>query len=362
MGFAAGLVALAHVARRDSDLSDTQVIVATEWAGKSPDLIEDQVTYPIVTALRAAPRVRYVRGFSMLGDSYVYVVFQDGVDAYWARSRVLELLAQVESRLPEGATPRLGPDATGVGWVYEYALVDTSGQHDLSELRALQDWTVRAPLSAVDGVAEVASVGGFVRRYEVALDPAKLASYGVTVGEVADALKKTSRDSGAGVIEVAGHEVVVRGKGYVTKLADVGQTAVRADASGMPLTVAQLGDVRLGPEPRRGIATLDDQGEVVGGVVVMRQGQNALTVIKGVKARLAEIARTLPPGVRVVPTYDRSTLIEGAVHTLTSRLVEEMLIVSLVILLFLFHLRSALIPILTLPIGVLAFLPMHFRA
>ena len=363
VAFAAGLLALSRTSLDAiPDLSDTQVIVATEWAGKSPDLIEDQVTYPIVTALRAAPRVRYVRGFSMLGDSYVYVVFQDGVDAYWARSRVLELLAQVESRLPEGATPRLGPDATAVGWVYEYALVDTTGQHDLSDLRALQDWSVRAPLAAVDGVAEVAPVGGFVRRFEVVLDPARLAAYGVTIGEVAEALEKTSRDSGAGVLEVAGHEVVVRGKGYVTTLADVGQTAVRTEGEGPPLIVAQLGTVRFGPEPRRGIATLDDQGEVVGGVVVMRQGQNALSVIRGVKARLAEIERTLPPGVRIVPTYDRSTLIEGAVRTLTTRLVEEMVIVSLVILLFLFHLRSALIPILSLPVAVvLAFLPMHFQ-
>jgi Cu(I)/Ag(I) efflux system membrane protein CusA/SilA len=363
LGFAAGLVALSRTSLDAiPDLSDTQVIVATEWAGKSPDLIEDQVTYPIVTTLRAAPGVRYVRGFSMLGDSYVYVVFKDGVDGYWARSRVLELLAQVESRLPQGAVPRLGPDATGVGWVYEYALVDTSGRHDLSELRALQDWTVRAPLAAVDGVAEVAAVGGFVRRFEVALDPARLAAYGVSVGQVAEALKKTSGDSGAGVLEVAGHEVVVRGRGYVTTLADVASTPVRADAAGVPLTVAQLGDVRMGPEPRRGIATLDDKGEVVGGVVVMRQGQNALTVIRGVKARLAEIARTLPPGVTIVPTYDRSTLIEGAVHTLTSRLVEEMAIVSLVILLFLFHVRSALIPILSLPVAVvLAFLPMHVQ-
>ena len=363
VAFAAGLVALSRTTLDAiPDLSDTQVIVATEWAGKSPDLIEDQVTYPIVTTLRAAPGVRYVRGFSMLGDSFVYVVFKDGVDLYWARSRVLELLAQVQSRLPEGAVPRLGPDATGVGWVYEYALVDTSGRHDLSELRALQDWSVRYQLQSVDGVAEVASVGGFVRRYEVVLDPSRLASYGVTVGEVADALKRTSRDTGAGVLEVAEHEVIVRGKGYVTTLADVAQTPVGAGTGGVPITIAQLGTVRMGPEPRRGIATLDDQGEVVGGVVIMRQGQNALSVIKRVKARLAEVERALPPGVRVVVTYDRSTLIEGAVHTLTSRLIEEMVIVSLVILLFLFHVRSALIPILSLPVAVvLAFLPMHVQ-
>jgi Cu(I)/Ag(I) efflux system membrane protein CusA/SilA len=363
IAFAAGLVALSRTSLDAiPDLSDTQVIVATEWAGKSPDLIEDQVTYPIVTTLRAAPGVRYVRGYSMLGDSFVYVVFKDGVDLYWARSRVLELLAQVQSRLPEGAVPRLGPDATGVGWVYQYALVDTSGAHDLSELRALQDWTVRYQLQAVEGVAEVASVGGFVRRYEVVLDPARLASYGVTIGQVKEALARTSQDSGAGVLEVAEHEVIVRGRGYVTTLADVASTPVRAGASGVPITIAQLGAVRMGPEPRRGIATLDDRGEVVGGIVVMRQGQNALSVIHRVKARLAEVARTLPPGVRLVTTYDRSTLIEDAVGTLTSRLVEEMVIVSLVILLFLFHVRSALIPILSLPVAVvLAFLPMHLQ-
>jgi len=363
VAFAAGLVALSRTTLDAiPDLSDTQVIVATEWAGKSPDLIEDQVTYPLVTTLRAAPGVRYVRGFSMLGDSYVYVVFKDGVDLYWARSRVLELLTQVQSRLPEGAVPRLGPDATGVGWVYQYALVDTSGRHDLSELRALQDWSVRYQLQSVDGVAEVASVGGFVKRFEIVLDPARLAAYGVTTSEVADAIRKSSRDSGAGVLEVAEHEVIVRGKGYVTTLADLAATPVKAGGSGAPVTLAQLGDVRMGPEPRRGIATLDDLGEVVGGVVIMRQGQNALSVIQRVKARLAEVEKTLPPGVKLVVTYDRSTLIEDAVHTLTSRLIEEMVIVSLVILLFLFHVRSALIPILSLPVAVvLAFIPMHLQ-
>jgi len=359
--FALGLFALSKTTLDAiPDLSDTQVIVATTWPGRSPDLIEDQVTYPLVTALRAAPGVRYVRGTSMEGDSFVYVVFQDGVDLYWARSRVLELLTQVESRLPAGATPRLGPDATGVGWVYEYALVDTTGRLGLADLRALEDWNVRYALQSVDGVAEVASVGGFVRQYEVDLDPSRLAGYGVTLAQVEDALRKTSQETGAGALEVAEHEVIVRGRGYVHTLDDLAGTPVRAGAGGTPVTLRDLGTVRFAPEPRRGIATLDDRGEVTGGIVVMRQGQNALTVIHAVKARLAEVARTLPPGVQIVPTYDRSTLIEGAVKGLAGRLIEEMAIVSLVILLFLFHFRSAAIPILSLPVAVvLAFLPMR---
>ncbi len=344
------------------DLSDVQVIIRTAYPGQAPQIVENQVTYPLTTTMLSVPGANTVRGYSFFGDSFVYILFDDGTDPYWARSRVLEYLNQVQSRLPAEARPALGPDATGVGWVYEYALVDTSGQHDLSDLRALQDWSVRYQLQSVDGVAEVASVGGFVRRFEVVLDPARLAAYGVTIDEVKEAIRKTSKDSGAGVLEVAEHEVIVRGKGYVTTLADLAATPLRAGAGGTPVTIAQLGAVRMGPEPRRGIATLDDLGEVVGGVVVMRQGQNALSVIQGVKTRLAEVARTLPAGVRIVPTYDRSTLIEGAVHTLTSRLIEEMVIVSLVILLFLFHFRSALIPILSLPVAVvLAFLAMKVQ-
>ena len=341
------------------DLTDTQVIVQTEWAGRSPDLIDDQVTTPIVTALRGAPGVRYVRGYSMFGDSFVYVVFKDGVDLYWARSRVIELLSSATSRLPAGVTPRLGPDATGVGWVYEYALVDPTGVHDLAELRAFQDWTMRYWLQSVDGVAEVASVGGFVRQYQIDVDPSRLLSYGVTLRDVADAARRASGAVGGGAVEIAEHEYVVRSTGYVRSIADLEATPVKAGAGGVPVTLRDVATVHMGPEPRRGIAELDGRGEVVAGIVVMRQGKNALEVIRAVKQRLAEVRASLPPGVQVVVTYDRSELIERAVHTLRRTLLEEMVIVTLVILLFLAHFRSALIPILSLPVAVvLAFLPM----
>ena len=341
------------------DLSDTQVIVGTEWPGRSPTLIEDQVTVPIVSALRSAPGVRYVRGFSMFGDSYVYVVFKDGVDVYWARSRVLEYLSAIRDRMPAGVNPRLGPDATGLGWVYEYALVDTTGRHGLAELRAFQDWTLRYWLQSVDGVAEVASVGGFVRQYQVDLEPAKLLAYNVSIAAVAEAIKRSSNEVGGGSLEIAEHEYVVRGHGYVRTPADLESVPVRLGEGGTPITIRQLGSVTLGPEPRRGIAELDGHGEVVGGIVVMRQGENALRVIERVKQRLAEVKGSLPPGVELVVTYDRSVLIERAMHTLVRVLWEEMLIVSLVILLFLWHLRSAFIPALSLPIAVaLAFIPM----
>jgi Cu(I)/Ag(I) efflux system membrane protein CusA/SilA len=341
------------------DLTDTQVIIQTEWPGRGPDLIEDQITTPIVSALRAAPGVNYVRGFSMFGDSFVYVIFKDGVDLYWARSRVLEYLASASGRLPQGVTPRLGPDATGVGWIYEYALVDTTGQHDLSELRAFQDWTLRYWLQSVEGVAEVASVGGFVRQYQVEVDPARLLGYGVTLGEVADALRKSSGAVGGGAVEIAEHEYVVRGSGYVKSTRDLESVPVKVSANGVPVTVRDVADVSLGPEPRRGIAELNGQGEVVGGIVVMRHGANARTVIRDVKKRLDEVRGSLPPGVKVVVTYDRSGLIDRAVHTLNRSLLEEMLIVSAVILLFLSHFRSALIPILSLPVALLlAFVPM----
>ncbi len=342
------------------DLSDTQVIVATEWTGRSPDLVEDQVTYPIVTALRSAPGVQYVRGLSMMGDSFVYVVFKDGVDVYWARSRVLEYLAGLQGRLPDGATPRLGPDATGVGWIFEYALVDTTGKNDLSQLRSFQDWYLRYWLQSVDGVAEVASVGGFVRQYQVDLDPRRLESYGVSIGDVASAIRRSNNDVGGNVVEIAEHEHFVRGRGYVRSTADLEQVVAKVGAGGVPVTVGQLGSVHFGPEPRRGIAELNGQGEVVGGIVIMRQGQNALRVIEGVKRRLEEVGGSFPPGMRLVVTYDRSELIHRAVRTLWHELLQEMLIVSLVIVFFLFHFRSALVAILTLPIAViLSFLPMH---
>ncbi|HEX7077661.1 MAG TPA: CusA/CzcA family heavy metal efflux RND transporter [Candidatus Eisenbacteria bacterium] len=341
------------------DLSDTQVIVSAEWMGRSPDIVEDQVTYPIVTALRAAPGVQYVRGLSMIGDSFVYVVFKDGVDLYWARSRVLEYLASIQGKLPEGVTPRLGPDATSVGWVFEYALVDTTGRQDLSQLRSFQDWYLRYWLQSVDGVAEVASVGGFEKQYQVDLDPDRLESYGVSIDDVATAIRRSNNEVGGSVLEIAEHEHFVRGRGYIRSLADIESIPVKVDPNGVPVTLRQLGQVHLGPEQRRGIAELNGEGEVVGGIVVMRLKQNALRVIEGVKKRLEEVKGAFPPGVKLVITYDRSELIHHAVRTLWHELLQEMLIVSLVIIFFLFHFRSALIPILSIPIAVLfAFIPM----
>jgi Cu(I)/Ag(I) efflux system membrane protein CusA/SilA len=341
------------------DLSDTQVIISTEWMGRSPDLVEDQITYPIVTALRSAPGVQYVRGLSMIGDSFVYVVFKDGVDTYWARSRVLEYLSGIRGRLPEGVTPLLGPDATGVGWVFEYALVDSTGKNDLAQIRTFQDWYLRYWLQSVDGVAEVASVGGFVKQYQVDLDPRRLESYRISIQDVAMAIRRSNNDVGGGVLEIAEHEHFVRGRGYVRSPADLEQVVVKTSADGIPVTVGQIGAVHLGPEQRRGIAELNGEGEVVGGIVVMRQKQNALHVIEGVKRRLEEVRGSFPPGVRLVVTYDRSELIHRAVETLWHELLQEMLIVSAIIVFFLWHFRSALIPILTLPIAViLSFLPM----
>jgi Cu(I)/Ag(I) efflux system membrane protein CusA/SilA len=342
------------------DLSDTQVIVSTEWMSRSPDLVEDQITYPIVTALRSAPGVQYVRGLSMIGDSFVYVIFKDGVDTYWARSRVLEYLASIQSRLPQGVTPTLGPDATSVGWVFEYALVDTTGRNDLSQIRSFQDWYLRYWLQSVDGVAEVASVGGFVKQYQVDLDPRRLESFDVPIREVAMAIRRANNDVGGSVVEIAEHEHFVRGRGYVRSVSDIEQVVVKVGQDGVPVTVGQLGEVHLGGEQRRGIAELNGEGEVVGGIVIMRQKQNALHVIDGVKKRLEELTGSFPPGIRLVVTYDRSELIHRAVETLWHELAQEMIVVSAVIVFFLFHFRSALIPILTLPIAVLlSFLPMQ---
>src|SRR5437762_6820079 len=309
------------------DLSDTQVIISTEWMGRSPDLVEDQVTYPIVTALRGAPGVQYVRGLSMIGDSFVYVVFKDGVDLYWARSRVLEYLASIRNRLPEGVNPQIGPDATSVGWVFEYALLDSTGHNDLQQLRSFRDWTLRYWLQGVDGVAEVASVGGFVKQYQVDLDPAKLQSYGVSARDVADAIRRSNSDVGGGVVDISEHEHFVRGRGYIRKIEDIEQVPVKLGTGGVPVTVRDVATVHLGPEPRRGIAELNGRGEVVGGIVIMRQRQNALHVIDGVKQRLADVQAAFPPGIQLVVTYDRSDLIHRAVHTLNHELVEEMLIV-----------------------------------
>jgi len=340
------------------DLSDVQVIVFTEWMGQSPDLVEDQITYPISAALIAAPKVQAVRGQSMFGMSFVNVIFDEGTDIYWARSRVLESMSSVRAKLPAGVNPTLGPDATGVGWVFEYALVDKTGKHDLQELRSLQDWNVRYALESVPGVAEVASVGGYVKQYQVNVDPNKLLGYEVTMEDVVRAVRASNESVGGRVIEIAGHEHVIRGRGYVKKPEDIGDSPIKVDR-GTAVRVKDVADVSIGPDIRRGLTELNGEGEAPGGVVIMRYGENALNVIDGVKERLEEIERALPEGVQVVTTYDRSTLIEDSVHTLRHTLIEEMAVVSVVIFIFLLHVRSALIPILTLPLGVLlAFIPM----
>ncbi|HEY8144775.1 MAG TPA: efflux RND transporter permease subunit, partial [Kofleriaceae bacterium] len=356
-----------HAMRRGAldaipDLSDVQVIIFTEWTGQSPDLIEDQITYPITTSLLAAPRVQFVRGQSMFSMSFVYVIFEDGTDVYWARSRVLEYLNGVRARLPAGVNPTLGPDATGVGWVYQYALVDDTGGLDLQQLRSLQDFNLRFALESVPGVAEVASVGGFVKEYQVLVDPVKLRAYGVTVGEIGEAIAASNQDVGGQVLEVAGHEQVVRGRGYVRRKEDLETVPLRVSEGGVPVLVRDVAVVQIGPAPRRGFSELDGRGEAVGAVVIMRYGENALQVIRRVKERLEEVKKSLPPGVRVVPTYDRSELIEASIDTLRRTLIEEMIVVSLVIFLFLLHVRSALVPILTLPVAVLlSFIPMLYQ-
>jgi Cu(I)/Ag(I) efflux system membrane protein CusA/SilA len=334
------------------DLSDVQVIVFTEWPGRSAQLVEDQITYPISSRLLAAPGVRAVRGQSFFGLSFVYAIFDDDTDLYWARSRVLEYMAGVRDVLPDGVTPVIGPDATGVGWVFEYALVDRTGAHDLAALRSLQDWTLRYALTSVPGVAEVASLGGWVRQYQVNVDPNRLAALGVTLGEVVAAVEDSNEDAGGRVLELAGHEYVVRGRGFVRSPRDLERAVLRA-GEGSPITVGDVATVTLGPDMRRGVADLDGEGEVVGGIVVMRYGGDAPGVIDAVKERIAELAKTLPAGVDIVPTYDRSQLIRESVDTLRRALVEELLIVAAVIFLFLLHARSALVPILIIPIGVL---------
>jgi Cu(I)/Ag(I) efflux system membrane protein CusA/SilA len=344
------------------DLSDVQVIVFTEWQGQSPDIVEDQITYPIATSLIAAPGVQYVRGQSMFGMSFIYVIFDDGTDIYWARSRVLEYLNEVRGKLPEGINPTLGPDATGVGWVYEYALVDDSHRQSLQQLRALQDWNLRYALESVPGVAEVATVGGFEKEYQIVVDPVKLQAYGIPLREVVQAVRDSNQEVGGQVMEVGQHELMVRGRGYVRDRADLAATPLRTTAMGAPVTVGDVAQVELAPAPRRGFAELDGQGETVGAIVVMRYGENALDVIKAVEQRLAEVQKSLPPGVRVVTTYDRAPLIEESIATLRHTLIEEMVVVSLVIFLFLLHARSSLVVILTLPVAVLlAFIPMFYQ-
>lgn len=343
------------------DLSDVQVIIFTEWPGRSPDLVEKQLTYPISSALLSAPNVSVVRGQSMFGMSFVYVIFEDGTDIYWARSRVLEYMQTVRDKLPDGVNPTLGPDATAVGWVYQYALVDKTGKHDLQELRSIQDWNIRYALQSVPGVAEVAPVGGYVKQYQIVVDPQKLASYAITISDVIEAVRRSNGEVGGRSIEMAGHEYVVRGRGYIESIGDLGTIPLRAK-NGVPVVLRDVAHIAIGPDQRRGFAELDGNGEVVGGIVIARYGENALRVIDAVKERLEEVKQGLPEGVEIVVTYDRSGLIRESMATVTKSMIEEMIVVSLVLFIFLMHARSALVAIITLPLGVLlAFIPMYYQ-
>jgi len=342
------------------DLSDTQVIIYSRW-DRSPDILEDQVTYPIVTALLGAPNVKAVRGFSDFGFSYVYVIFEDGTDLYWARSRVLEYLSKIQARLPEGVRTELGPDATGVGWVYQYALIDKTGRYDLAQLRSYQDWTLRYLLQSVPGVAEVASIGGFQKQYQVNIDPNALSAYRVPLSRVIDALRESNNDIGARLVEFSGAEYMVRGRGYAKSIQDLEQVVVGRSANGTPILVKNIARVVIGPDIRRGVSDLDGLGDTVGGIIVMRQGENALNVIERVKARFAEIKPSMPEGMEILPTYDRSDLILQAIATLKHELLLALIIVSLVVLIFLWHWPSAIVPIITIPVSVaLAFIPMYW--
>ena len=357
---AAGWWSLRHVPLDAvPDLSETQVIVYSRWE-RSPDVVEDQVTTPIVTSLVGAPRVKAVRGVSDFGYSFVYVIFDEGTDLYWARSRTLEYLSSVLPRLPQGVTTELGPDATGLGWVFQYVLVDSSGTHSLADLRSVQDWYLRNHLKAVRGVADVASLGGYVRQYQVNVDPNRLRAYGLTVNRVVDAVRGGNREVGGRVIEFAGTEYMVRGHGYLRSRGDLENIVLAAGDQGRPIRVKDLGEVVLGPDLRRGASDLDGTGDAVSGIVIMRQGENAFDVIARVKEKIRAVEAGLPSGVTVVPIYDRSELIGKSIDTIRSTLVEIMLTVSIVILLFLWHVPSALIPVLTIPIAVLiSFVPFH---
>ncbi len=344
------------------DLSDVQVIIRTSFPGQAPQIVENQVTYPLTTQMLSVPGARTVRGYSFFGDSFVYVLFEDGTDPYWARSRVLEYLNQVQSRLPQQARAALGPDATGVGWVFEYALVDRSGKHDLAQLRALQDWFLKYELKAVPDVAEVASLGGMVKQYQVVLDPARLRAFNITHSKAIDAIRRANQETGGSVLELAEAEYMVRASGYLRSLEDFRQIPLTASEGGVAVRLGDVATIQLGPEMRRGIADLNGEGEVAGGVIVMRSGKNALQTIDAVKARLASLKASLPPSVEIVPVYDRSNLIRRAVSNLETKLAEEFVVVALVCAVFLFHLRSALVAIVSLPLGVLAaYLVMHYQ-
>ena len=343
------------------DLSDVQVIVFTDYPGQAPQVVEDQVTYPLTTAMLAVPGAKVVRGYSFFGFSFVYIIFEDGTDMYWARSRVLEYLNYVSSRLPAGVSPSLGPDATGVGWIYEYALVDRTGQHDLAKLRSIQDWYLRYPLQTVQGVSEVASVGGFVKQYQVEVDPNVLLAYDISLAKVKKAIQRSNQDVGGRLVEMAETEYMVRGLGYLQGIEDLKVIPVGVDAKGTPIRLEDVANVHLGPELRRGLVELDGEGEVAGGVVIMRYGENALATIEGVRKKLEELKKGLPDGVEIVTVYDRGNLIERAVDNLKEKLIEESIVVSLITILFLLHARSALVAILSLPVGILiAFIIMRW--
>ena len=344
------------------DLSDVQVVIRSNYPGQAPRIVEDQVTYPMATTMLSVPGAKTVRGYSFFGDSYVYVIFEDGTDLYWARSRVLEYLNQVQNRLPEGVQSTLGPDATGVGWIYEYALVDRSGGHDLAGLRSLQDWFLRYELKTIPGIAEVASVGGMVKQYQIVLDPYRMASLGVTHAQVVRAVQAGNQETGGSIVEMGEAEYMVRASGYLGTLADFRSIPLRAEAGGTPVTLGDVANIQIGPELRRGIAELNGEGEVAGGIVILRQGADARSAIAAVEAKLEQLQASLPEGVEIVTTYDRSQLIDASVENLTSKLIEEFIVVALVCLLFLWHARSALVAVVTLPLGVLAaFIVMRFQ-
>ena len=344
------------------DLSDVQVIIRTSFPGQAPRVVEEQVTYPITTTMLSVPGAQVVRGYSFFGDSYVYVIFEDGTDLYWARARVLEYLNQAAADLPDGIQPRLGPDATGVGWVYNYVLADRSGRHDLAELRSLQDWFLKFELQTVPGVSEVATVGGMVRQYQVVVDPEKLRAFNITLARVSAAIKAANREVGGSVIELAEAEYMVRTRGDLRNLEDLEHIPILVSESGTPVLLRDIARVQVGPEMRRVVADLDGEGEVTGGIVVMRYGENALATIARVKNKLEQLRQGLPPGVEIIETYDRSNLIERAVSNLQEKLIEEFIVVALVCLIFLFHLRSAFVAIVTLPLGILAsFIVMQYQ-
>ncbi|MBK6607734.1 MAG: efflux RND transporter permease subunit [Leptospiraceae bacterium] len=341
------------------DLSDTQVIVYSRW-DRSPDIIEDQVTYPIITGLLGAPKVKVIRGFSDFGYSFVYVIFQDGTDIYWARSRVLEYLSRIQSRLPDGVQTELGPDATGVGWVFQYALVDKSGKNSLTDIRSFQDFKLRYLLNAIPGVAEVAGIGGFKKQYQVTVNPIALQAYGISMESVVQKIRESNQETGARLMELSGAEYMIRGKGYIRSLSDIETISLGTDTTGTPVLIKNVAKVDLGPDLRRGISDLDGNGDTVGGIIVMRHGENALSVIEEIKKKITDITPSLPKGLEIITTYDRSELILNAIHNLKEKLLEEMIIVSLVILVFLWHFPSAIVPILTIPISVIiSFIPMY---